>query len=249
MRLRDAVWDPRKGPLIFVLATYLLGTSINLFSNAVAARVQTWPLLWWIFAIGGPLAILLVTSSLLERLLTRRPELRVAKRYRARAARGLVVFASASERGIETAEKAIEYHQPTLRKVWLISSTGGRYQSQPFASKLAARFRADESFAGVEIAELELPTPQFEDPEAIRTTIESNVYGDLPADWSPGDVIIDITGGRKTTTAGAFLAALPEGRRLEINEPKTMDEEALGKEAGDPLEIEIDYQVRRIERR
>ncbi len=79
----------------------------------------------------------------------------------------------------------------------------------------------------------------------LAPAIEEHVFQSLPSGIEESDVIVDITGGRKATTAGAFLAALPRGRRLEVVNPKKSEYRGRGLEPDDPMEIAIDYEVKR----
>ena len=89
----------------------------------------------------------------------------------------------------------------------------------------------------------------FEDPEQVKDAIEDKVYGELPAGMRPDDIVIDITGGRKTTTAGAFLAGLPRGRHLEYNSPSEINIRGQGVKPGIPIQISLDYELRKLKRR
>jgi hypothetical protein len=96
---------------------------------------------------------------------------------------------------------------------------------------------------------LHLSNREFDNPERVRKTIDQEVFENLPTGMEASDVLIDITGGFKTTTAGAFLAGLPEGRRLQIVRPLTTDERGRGLKPGDPDEIAIDYRVKPLWRK
>jgi hypothetical protein len=66
----------------------------------------------------------------------------------------------------------------------------------------------------------------------------------MPEHFFEDDIIIDITGGRKLTTAGAFLAGLPKGRHLEVINPKPTSADQHGPIPDDPLEIDISFDVK-----
>lgn len=147
--------------------------------------------------------------------------------------------------GIATARKAIEYHLP--HRLWVIHSD----LSKPdFETDIRDWAVANRHLTASQICPIPLSDEQFEDPGTVQNEIDRKVYGDLPENWLEGDVIIDITGGRKQTTAGAFLAALPPGRRLEVNIPEAVSsEDARGKVPGDPVEIEISRRLKKVGRR
>jgi hypothetical protein len=236
-RWQEAVWDPRKGPLIFMVGGYLLGISINLASNAVSALAQRHISVGLFFGIGGPVALLLISSSLLRgRRLVPVPFL--AKPARSK---GLVVIASHGE-GIETSKKAIVYHHPD--QLWAVHSEW----SEPDFQALKA-WAIDQRFVREErIVPIALSNTEFIEPGIIQDSLEREVFGKLPEGWGEADVMIDISGGRKQTSAGAFLAGLLPGRRLEVNMPEKTDDNVRGTVPGDPVEISLDYKLKKVRR-
>lgn len=93
-----------------------------------------------------------------------------------------------------------------------------------------------------------LPVAEFSNPEKVREAIEE-IYAQLPEDVEEKDIIIDITGGMKTTTAGAFLAALPPGRHLEVVSPAQVDKDGRGLTPETTIQITIDYSIKKVRRR
>jgi hypothetical protein len=242
-RIQRALWEGQQGPTIFLFTAYLLGISVNLVSD-VAGQLRG--IAWWTIFILGPALFLFVSSGLWLRLFTGRVETSVSTQA-AEPRKGLVVFASPGD-GIQTARKAIEHHLPVLEKVWLVYSKGGPVSSEAAALDLKRDVVTSNLLRPDQIQELPMVVDAFEDPEQVKELVENEVYGRLPDGLTDNDVIIDITGGRKTTTAGAFLAGLPKGRRLEINAPAAMNIRGLGTRPGTPLEIFVDYKLRRVRR-
>jgi hypothetical protein len=161
---------------------------------------------------------------------------------KAQPCRGLVVLVSQGP-GAETAERAIRYHGSHLQWVWLVHSDASKPDAQRILEALSQeiKLRADR-FTLIPLLDL-----NFENlPEAVKEAIEEKVFRNLPSGLDETDVIVDITGGRKATTAGAFLAGLPRGRRLEVVNPRKIDPRRRGTVADDPIEINIDYKVKRF---
>lgn len=244
MRWRVGLWNPSINPFLFFLAAFAFGVSVNLAS----AYLQGHAILSRLFLFGAPALILLAIVA--PRIARRwfgtevRPTVTLGP---ARQHRWLIALASPG-RGIETSGKAIRYHRPVLERAWLLCSRGGETPSEDAALAL----QHDLVFKGIlrsdQICLVVLPVAEFMDPEKVRAAID-RIYDELPEDLDESDVIIDITGGRKTTTAGAFLAGLPEGRHLEIVEPAEVDSSGHGTLPGDPIEIDIAYRIRQARRR
>jgi hypothetical protein len=245
-RSLKAFWSAEANPLAFFVVAYLVGISVNLASNWFQSYLETKnaSILKAAIIIGIPGVVMLAMS--LARLRTRE-EIASSHLQPATRARVLVVFASPGG-GIDTARMAIKYHAPTLDTAWLICSVGGDVSSEAAAEALRGELERERFVLPGLIQILRLPNSKFEDPEAIRGTVQ-DIYEKLPDHLTERDVIIDITGGRKATTAGAFLAGLPKGRRLEVINPLATDESGHGTKPGDPVEIVIDYSLRRAKGR
>jgi hypothetical protein len=238
---REAFFDPRKGPWLYVLGAYVLGISINLVTNYAAEWTQSRSLAWWLLVIGGPVAILLVSSSLLRRGFRNQLSTTGSLVARPRRSRGLVVIASRGD-GTQTAQKAIEYHRP--ERLWVVHSD---WSQADFETDVKGWALGRNLLSPDQIQPIALSDEAFTDPGVVQERIEREVFGALPDGWEESDVMIDITGGRKQTTAGAFLAGLPQGRRLEVNIPDKVDfATGGGKSPGDPVEIRIDFSLKRL---
>lgn len=238
---RQSVWDPRKGPVTYIAAGYLLALSSNLFSSVL----QKSAIAAWTFAVLPPLVVLgLVVSGRFPRLFARTPDIEILAT--ARACRGLVVLVSLRD-GVATADAAARYHARFSRDlyVWMLASA----QSRAAAVELKTRLVQEDILQDERVRFIDLSDADFENPERVRTAIEERVYQKLPDDIEEHDVIVDVTGGRKTTSAGAFLAALPAGRRIEVNKPSETDEAGRGTKPGDPMEIVIDYRLKKLTRK
>lgn len=245
-RFREAFWNPNAGPIIFFAAAYLIGISVNLTSGLIE---ETWGedkssavYLALAFGIPGLVALVLLIPRIL-RWRTGEAFESFAEVRSPRPHKGLIAIASLGK-GIETAERAIRYHAPALEKAWLLCSSTGDQMSEPLARELKLRFERTLRFRPDVIEIIPLPLSKFEDPESVKDAIEK-IYASLPEHLFENDIVIDITGGRKTTTAGAFLAGLPKQRHLEVILARERDE--LGRpKLDDPIQIDISFSLKRV---
>lgn len=235
--IQESFWDVRKNPLVFSSVAYLTAVSSNLASTHVAPE----GIMREIVLYGPPLLLIFVIlSPFLERVVPRR---RIQARptvYAARKYSGLVALASPGG-GIETARAAVNYHRPELRVLWLLCSK----TSGDAAKGLAADLVRSGSLRTDDIHLVVLSDDDFADPERVRSTIESEVYAKLPDGLTEENVIIDITGGKKETTAGAFLAGLPGERHLQVVRALSVDERGRGLVPGPPIEINIAFTIKK----
>jgi hypothetical protein len=239
LRLRQGLWDARQSPVIYFVVLFFLGMSINLVSAEpwlpAVRRVMEWV---------PPLAVLLLLLTPAARRFwpwgTVEPNASV---FEAGSCRGLVVFASPGP-GIATARKAISYHTTAgkaLEKVWIFCSDFSVANAETLAANVA------EEWPDIEAGLVKMSDAGFQDVETVQEKIESIVYGCLrEKGWLESDVVIDFTGGAKTTTAGAILAGLPAARRMEFVPAEKKNEAGYGLDAGNPREVQIDYRMRRI---
>lgn len=239
-----SLWSPEGDPLVFFIAAFLVGISINLAANRIEGSLKESHSTQWAFVIIFGVAGIIVMAMITARWRPRKPV--GSHLEKVRKAKGLIALVSSGS--VDTVRAAIVYHHSALLKVWLICSSGGVISSEADAEGLKFEYESQGILPPGTIQVVRLKNPDFEDPEAVKYEIE-RIFETLPHPLADQDVIIDITGGRKTTTAGAFLAGLPEGRRLEIINPLDTDESGHGTKAGDPVEIVIDYSMKRIQRR
>ena len=240
-RLRRGIVDPTSGPLVALLAAYALSLSANLASSLLEPHSSA------AFAIilGAPAIIVLaILLPRLARGLSREAATPFATFRRAAKHRWLIALASPPP-GIDSAAAAIRYHLPTLERVYLICSAGAAPDSCAAATALRDQFVAAALLRREQVILIELSRPDFEDLEAIRRTIEE-IYSGRPEDVAQEDIVIDITGGRKTTSAGALLAGLPRGRHLEVVTAEEFNAAGHVVKAGEPYQILVDYAVRRL---
>jgi hypothetical protein len=236
----QSFWDARKYPLIYFAVLYGLAVS----SNLAVAAVQRSTLAAWLVGLGMPLVVLIVIiTGQLSRFFPRSIETAILPK--ARHYRGLVVLISMGS-GVETAEAAARYHAGASSDlyVWMLASAQSRVDAVGLEGTLISQGLVKHGHVFL----IDLSDEGFENPESVRDAIERKVYGKLPEGIEERDVIIDVTGGRKTTTAGAFLAGLPAGRRMQVNNPSEVDAEGHGIKPGDPMEIVVDYRLKRISR-
>jgi hypothetical protein len=244
MEFRESFWEARKNPFIFFAVAYLFSLAVNLTSTAIAR--DTSPGWWWSIVIAVPVLVFgTILSPYFPRLFARlfgSRQLSVRLPYPAPQFAGLVVLASVGAKGLEPAQVAIRHHHPRLQRLWIVHSRRSLAD--------AATLKADTVGAGLlpdaQVTLLDLSDPDFQDPEAVKRCLEDGVYANLHG-LAPSDVVIDITGGRKGTSIGAFLAGLPQGRWLEIVNPKRTNERAQGEEPEEhPTLIAIDYRLKRV---
>jgi hypothetical protein len=233
----ESFWEPRKGPLVFFGVAYLFGISVNVASNHIQGRFWT-P----VFLYGIPTCIaVFILSPWAVRFVGRLWRVAHVEGAHLKAARrheGLVVFASKGL-GIATARAAIEYHRP--KHVWIYCSTTSDSDAHDLASEVVRNNLMPTE--GIHL--LALTDDDFADPEAVRARIESDVYAGLSdIDLAEGDVVIDFTGGKKETTAGALLAGLLPGRHLEVVRPSEVEKNMRGEQPGEILEIDLRYKLR-----
>ncbi|HEY2090402.1 MAG TPA: hypothetical protein VGJ81_00805 [Thermoanaerobaculia bacterium] len=242
--IRQSFWDARKYPLIY----FAVGYSLAVSSNLAVAVVQQSKVAVWLFGVGAPLVVVLVILTPLFGRLVSRLRLEIAPELlqKARHYRGVVVLISVGP-GVATAEAAARYHasiSPDLY-VWMLASD----QSRNLALDLERKLFTENVVKRGHVFLIDLSDDDFENPERVRAAIEDRVYGELPEGIEEHDVVIDVTGGKKTTTAGAFLAALPAGRRMEVNNPRVVGPDGRGVEPGVPMEIVVDYRLKKIARK
>lgn len=243
---RDPAFDDlglRRGSLKISGLTYLSAVS----ASALAAGFEAFSHRWWAVLIAPvPLWLVFIASPWLSRLWPRRRVEASARIFRPEPCRGLVVLVSPGK-GSETAAGAIAYHGRfgNLSRVWLLHSD----TSEEVARKLSEELSRRPELSSESFRLLHLPDSQFDNPGLVHDLIEKAVFQELPGGMTEADVIVDLTGGMKGTSAGAFLAGLPRGRRLEYVSPATRDPRGRGTRPGEPLEIGIDYKLKRLPRR
>lgn len=229
-----SLWDPGHNPLVYFILALMVGASVNVLSGWLA---QTFPVFSAsasiTIVVGAFIALLfpLIRQSLLpQRVLEPISSLKVP----ATKHRGLIAFVSVGG-GWATAEAAIRYHKELLVRAWLLHSP---------ASKLNAD-KLFETFGDL-VRLVPMTEEEFGDPEAVKKTIEWIYAGLRDSSLNASDIVIDITGGTKTTTAGAFLAGLPAERNLQVIRAATKDIDGRALEAGEPIEIDINYALKPI---
>ncbi len=232
----------RREPLTLPILLLVVSSLLSFAGNLAAASVEADSELWRLLLIGAPtLAVLVIGGYLLWHL--RRPlsvHLSHTLIDNARPCRGLVVLVSPGP-GSESAKAAVRYHAASLKHVWLVHSDRSRSAATEVVEEIS-----QEGVYGGPFETIPISDSQFESyPEVVRERIEDGVFQRLPEGVEESDVVIDVTGGRKATTAGAFLVALRPGRRMQIVKPKETDDRARATHADDPVEIVLDYQVTR----
>ncbi len=229
-------WDPGSNPIIYFAAAVALGIAVNVLSAQLSKQYPLVSVLFAILTVSGMAFIII--SPLFGALWPWRSREPVSSIRRPGGKyRGVVVLVSQGG-GFVTAQKALSYHRDVMKHAWLIHSEASRENAETLGKEFP-------------VAELVSMTDlDFEDPEAVKRMIENAVYGSLgERGLNESEVVIDITGGPKGATAGAFLAGLSERRNLEIVPATKKNERGYGLETDDPSEIDIAYKVKPASRR
>ncbi|MEO8381526.1 MAG: hypothetical protein ABI779_17835 [Acidobacteriota bacterium] len=214
-----------------------MGGSVNVISGWFATKCPRWAFWLSIFVVAGAFIALLfpiIRQSLLpQRALEPVSSLKIP----ATKHRGLIAFVSVGA-GSATAEAAIRYHRESLVRAWLLHSPLSKRNAETLAETFGPLVRL-----------VPMTEEEFGDPEAVKGAIE-RIYSELSDfNLAASDVVIDITGGTKTTTAGAFLAGLPADRNLQVIRAATKDTDGRALQAGEPIEIDISYALKPLRRR
>ena len=236
IELRQALITADKLPLLFYSVGYLL----NLSANINAAWMQH-PAAKWALGLVVPLFVLIALAPPVVRRFLPVSPTPVARQFEAGSCQGLVVLVSKGD-GVATARAAIEHHAATLERIWLIHSG----LSLGDADSLISDLSRDPRFAAGQFTKIALSDTAFVDPEAVRSVIEAKIFAALPKGMPPEEVIVNIMGGTKQTTAGAFLAGMQPGRRLEVVPALSRDARERGVTPGKPQEWRINYSLRRV---
>lgn len=225
------------------LAVHAISYATAVSASVLAMLTQGLRAPWAWVLIGTPFLLLLAVYS--SRWIRRRWQIEPsALMFPARPARGVVAFVSLGP-GSETAARAVEFHGASLHHAWLFYSDASRDAALEIVESLSAtRHLRREIFHLIALSDTE-----FGNPGSVNDRIDREVFQALPEGLGPQDVVVDITGGLKGTTAGAFLAGIPRGRRLQYVPPATLDDRGRGKSPHTPLEIEIDYKIKRLRSR
>jgi len=116
--------------------------------------------------------------------------------------------------------EAITYHLPTLRRVVVISSAhgGGSRRQVPVFKALADRLFPGADLRVQDVAELDSsyePGLDFEDVEKVAAATDDAYVRLRSAGLDHEDILIDVTGGAKTSSVAGAVVALAEGRRIQ----------------------------------
>ena len=234
---REGLVTADRIPLLF----YVVGYLINLSANVNASWMQEHASARWALGLMVPVLVFCALAPPVVRRFLPLSPAPSARQYRAGPCQGLVVIVSRGE-GVATARAAIEYHAATLERVWLVHSE----QSLGDADALIGELSRDPRFSTGHFDKIPLSDADFGDPEAVRAAIEEAVFAALPRGMRQEEVVVNIMGGKKQTSAGAFLAGLQPGRRLEVVPALREDERLRGVTPGAPLEMRINYSLKRV---
>ena len=116
--------------------------------------------------------------------------------------------------------KAIEFHKSRIETLYLFTSSGSKGTTAD--SDLFVRL-VKVFYPGISVAELVPGGLDFENLKEIFSAVEV-LYGDaLAHGFKENEVLVDITGGKKTNSIAASIATLSAGRKFQyISEDKVV---------------------------
>lgn len=187
----------------FVLSALLLASAVNIGTSLLLSWTGPgWTLLSLLLAAAGTLVFANYYFHYQRRRLIEEGKRVFGEREGPKRREGLIVMVTLAP----TARKAIEYHLPVLKHLWLITT--------PEMRKAANELRTHVERQGGHGHVLELD--QEYDANRCYALVRS-VYehGAIEAGLAPSDVIADMTGGTKPMTAGMVLACIDMNAALE----------------------------------
>jgi hypothetical protein len=144
--------------------------------------------------------------------------------------KGLILLVS----NLEACRTAIQFHQPTLERCWLVCSPETLKQAQYFRSQ----FR--------ECVDQPIVINDIYDPLKFRNCVHAIYRTRLPKGWQESAVIADYTGMTAHASVGTVLACLGTGRSLQYTPAKI---DSQGKIVGsmNPIRILLHREVSKPE--
>jgi hypothetical protein len=136
--------------------------------------------------------------------------------------RGLILLVSNSE----ACQTAIQFHQPTLKRCWLICSP----KTLPEAERLQQQFS--------ECLDQPIVINDVYDPLKFRNCVSMIYRTRLPQGWQESDVIADYTGMTVHASVGMVLACAERGRSLQYT-PARFDEQRKELGSLNPIRISL----------
>ena len=116
--------------------------------------------------------------------------------------------------------KAIDFHKSRLQKLYLFTSSGSNGTSADCDLYIRV---VKVLYSELSVVELVPGGLDFEDVRTIFEAVE-NFYASAVTHWyKEADVLVDITGGKKTNSIAASIATLVAGRKFQyITEDKVV---------------------------
>ncbi len=106
----------------------------------------------------------------------------------------------------------IKYHYPELKTIYVITSAGDGGGSH--AQFQVFREIVSSLFPHIEIIEFTEKGINFEDVKEVFHTVDE-LYNKTTQNIKPSEIIVDITGGQKTTSIAGAMATLARGRKFQ----------------------------------
>jgi hypothetical protein len=212
------------------LLTFLTGgIALSVLGNAVYQLLTNWFTTSNSAIVGIIIVFVLVlvgVAWMIERLARRwHPAPPLPNKQPPQQRRGIIFLVSNEP----TIRRALAWHRDTLQWCWLVCSE----QTLPLAGKLKAELQAQGKKA-----ELVVLNDVFDLVEC-RNRVDA-IYTQLPAGYTPGDVILDFTGMTTVASVGAVLACLDEQRAMQYT-PAVFDETLHAIQPRDPVEVVLSW--------
>jgi hypothetical protein len=243
----NKLFSAEKGsPILFLVMIYIAGAVTNALSDVLKN---------WMSPVG---IVLLGTGLIIALILILDPVPRLVKSFTSKHGelspemispekhKGLIVFASKGPN--ISAEEAIRYHLPTLKRCWIISGDDKKEEGSSYraANELIAKMIKGD----VPLDLFELKPMKEEDVHNPIKSFEhiESIFNELPEGFNEADIISDYTGGTKSMTAGMILSCALPSRDLQVLIPKAYKEDgtAVRGDVAKPIMINIDFKLKKV---
>ena len=210
----------------FLIASVSLSVVANGFYEFLRDRFQAGGWATPLVIAGGAGLVLLGAVAWLAFLLSRQTgELEGITEETPERRRGLILLVSQSE----LCKAAITFHQPTLKRVWLICSK----------TSLSVAQEIQRQFPNIDFTISDPPLHDVEHPQSCFRAVRQIYRERLSPGWSPNDVISDCTGMTKTATIGLVMACIGRDRPVQYTPGRYEHGKLVGALA--PIELCFDW--------
>ena len=244
----NKLFSAEKGsPLLFLIMLYLAGVVTDSLSNALQDCFS-------------PFVIVLVgTSIIILFILILDPIPRLVKSFTHKHGglspeivkplkhKGLIVFASKPSEGQHiSAEAAIRYHLPDLKRCWIIAGDRDNQKgSLKGANDLKDKFVRD-GFPSTFFDVISMDEEDKNNPIKTFEQIE-HIFNNLPEGFTEADIISDYTGGTKSMTAGMILSCALPSRDLQVLIPEKYKDDGTARGyKSEPNMINIRFKLKHL---